>query len=63
MFPVWGSFSFSEFGISLQSLVDDGIVQSGYAAYTGASELKDGAIRVFPWKRFLRELAEGDILG
>jgi predicted AAA+ superfamily ATPase len=31
--------------------------------YTGAAELKDGPLRVLPWKAFLKELAAGNILG
>ncbi|MBI2150090.1 MAG: ATP-binding protein [Acidobacteria bacterium] len=53
----------SEFGGPLKSLLAERIVQSGIGVYTGASELKDGGLRILPWKQFLRELAAGNIIG
>jgi uncharacterized protein len=51
-----------EFGGPLKSLIDEGVVQSGFGVYTGATELKDGPLRVFPLKQFLRQLASGNVL-
>jgi uncharacterized protein len=56
--PVWRR----EFGRPLKSLLDDGIVQTGFGVYTGTAELKDGPLRVLPVKTFLRALAHGDVL-
>jgi len=53
----------SEFGAPLKSLMADRIVQSGFGVYTGDAELKDGPLRVLPWRTFLRQLAAGHILG
>jgi predicted AAA+ superfamily ATPase len=53
----------TEFGGPLQSLITERIIQSGFGVYTGTSELKDGALRVLPWQRFLKELSTGNILG
>ncbi len=53
----------SEFGGPLKSLLADRIVRSGIGVYTGTAELKDGALRVLPLKKFLMELAAGNILG
>ena len=39
-----------------------GSLQAGYGAYMGAADLKDGSLRVFPLKRFLKELASGHVL-
>ena len=52
-----------EFGGPLKSLVADRIVQSGVGVYMGTAELKDGVLRVLPWKKFLKELSSGNILG
>lgn len=51
-----------ESGGALKSLVEDRIVQSGFGVYTGTVELKDGPLRVLPLKKFLKELASGDVL-
>jgi predicted AAA+ superfamily ATPase len=51
-----------EFGGPLKSLIDDGILQSGFGVYTGTTELKDGPLRVLPLKKFLKELAAGHVL-
>jgi hypothetical protein len=37
------------------------IVQAGFGAYTGTSELKDGASRILPWQRCLRKLSAGKL--
>lgn len=52
-----------EFGGPLKSLIEDRIVQSGFGVYTGTTELKDGPIRVLPVRKFLAELAHGNVLG
>jgi predicted AAA+ superfamily ATPase len=52
----------SEFGKPLKSLMDAGVLQSGYGVYAGSVELKDGQVRVLPLSRFLAELASGTIL-
>jgi hypothetical protein len=46
----------------LKSLIDDGVVQAGFGVYTGTTELKDGPLRVFPLKQFLKELSSGKVL-
>jgi hypothetical protein len=51
-----------EFGGPLKGLIDDGIVTSGFGVYTGKVELKDGALRVLPLEKFLKELAAGAVL-
>lgn len=50
-----------EFGGPLKSLVEDGVVQSGFGVYTGTTELKDGPLRVLPVRTFLAALARGDV--
>jgi predicted AAA+ superfamily ATPase len=52
----------SEYGTSLKSLVAQGSLQAAYGVYTGDAELKDGAMRVLPIRRFLKELTSGNIL-
>ena len=52
----------TEYGSSLKALVSEGRLKAGYGIYLGASELKDGPIRVFPMKPFLKELTSGNIL-
>jgi predicted AAA+ superfamily ATPase len=52
-----------EFGNALKGLVADGIIKTGFGVYTGAAELKDGPVRVFPLKSFFKELAAGNVLG
>ena len=34
----------------------------GFGVYTGGVELKDGPLRVLPVKKFLAELARGNVL-
>lgn len=51
-----------EFGGPLKSLIDDGIVQSGFGVYMGTAELKDGQLRVLPIKKFLKQLADGHVI-
>ena len=51
-----------EFGGPLKSLIEAGVVQSGFGVYTGTAELKDGPLRVLPLRKFLRELAAGNVL-
>lgn len=51
-----------EFGKPLKSLIDDGVVRSGFGVYTGTAELKDGPVRVLPVMTFLKELAAGHVL-
>ena len=57
--PTWRR----EFGGPLKSLVADRVVQAGYGVYTGAAELKDGPLRVWPLLRFLKALSSGHVLG
>jgi predicted AAA+ superfamily ATPase len=51
-----------EFGGPLKSLIEDRIVQAGFGVYTGTVELKDGPLRVLPLRKFLTELAAGNVL-
>jgi len=53
----------AEFASPLKSLMADRVIQLGFGVYTGTSELKDGSVRVLPWKRFLSELSAGNVLG
>jgi uncharacterized protein len=50
-----------EFGDALKGLMGDGIIQQGFAVYTGARELKDGPLRILPLKGFLRLVSDGAI--
>jgi predicted AAA+ superfamily ATPase len=52
----------TEYGASLKSLLAQGSLQAGFGTYTGAAELKDGPLRILPLKRFLKELASGNVL-
>jgi predicted AAA+ superfamily ATPase len=52
----------TEYGAPLKALIAQGNLQTGYGVYLGTAELKDGPLRVFPLKRFLKELATGHIL-
>jgi hypothetical protein len=52
----------SEYGTSLKSLIAQGSLQAAYGVYLGETELKDGALRVLPIGRFLKELSCGTIL-
>lgn len=49
-------------GAALKALVADRQLTSGHGVYTGAAELKDGPVRVWPLERFLARLSAGDIL-
>ena len=51
-----------EYGASLKALIVQGTLQAGYGAYLGTAELKDGPLRIFPLRRFLKELASGQVL-
>ncbi|MBM4142468.1 MAG: ATP-binding protein [Lentisphaerae bacterium] len=51
-----------EYGSAIKSLLADGILTAGHGIYTGAVELKDGALRIWPLQRFFRELTDGGIL-
>jgi predicted AAA+ superfamily ATPase len=51
-----------EFGGPLKSLIEAGVVQSGFGVYTGTVELKDGPVRVLPLRSFLKELTAGNVL-
>ena len=52
-----------EYGSVLQTLLSEHVLHAGYGVYTGTAELKEGALRVLPIKRFLQHLASGKILG
>jgi predicted AAA+ superfamily ATPase len=52
----------SEYGTPLKSLIGAGALQAGYGVYAGATELKDGPVRVLPLARFFAELAAGMVL-
>jgi hypothetical protein len=39
------------------------VLTRAHGVYTGTTELKDGAVRIWPLQRFLRELTAGNILG
>jgi len=49
-------------GSALKALVGQGVLTAAHGVYTGSVELKDGALRIWPIMRFLRELAAGRIL-
>lgn len=51
------------FGGPLKSLIEDGVIHTGFGVYTGTAELKDGPLHILPLKKFLKELAAGNILG
>jgi len=51
-----------EYGAALKALIAQGSLQAGFGTYLGSAELKDGPLRVFPLKRFLKELASGHVL-
>ena len=53
----------SEYGTALRGLVEQGMVTAAHGVYTGTVERKDGSLRIWPIKSFLRELATGTILG
>jgi predicted AAA+ superfamily ATPase len=51
-----------EYGAALKSLIDQGSLKAGFGVYLGDAELKDGALRVLPLKKFLKELTSGNVL-
>jgi predicted AAA+ superfamily ATPase len=51
------------YGGPLKSLIDAGMIHSGFGVYSGKAELKDGPLRILPLKKFLKELSAGNILG
>ena len=53
----------NEHGTTLKALIAADVLTSGHGIYTGADELKDGPLRVWPLKRFLKKLTDGGILG
>jgi predicted AAA+ superfamily ATPase len=53
----------SEYGSAVKSLLADGALTAGFGLYTGSAELKDGALRVLPIRRFFEELEAGRVLG
>jgi predicted AAA+ superfamily ATPase len=52
-----------EYGAVLKDLMGAGVLTAAHGVYTGARELKDGAIRIWPLQGFLRLLADGGVLG
>lgn len=52
-----------EYGTAIKRLIADGVLTGAHGVYTGSTELKDGKLRVWPLKHFLRALTDGDILG
>lgn len=52
-----------EYGAVLKGLVDAGMLTAGHVVYLGHHELKDGAIRVWPLRRFLERLTAGHVIG
>lgn len=52
----------SEHGSALKALIAEDVLTSGHGIYTGGAELKDGPLRIWPLKRFLKELTDGGIL-
>jgi predicted AAA+ superfamily ATPase len=50
------------FGSVIGSLIDSGILTSGYGVYLGAHELRDGRVRVMPVLGFLKALSAGSVL-
>jgi hypothetical protein len=51
-----------EYGTPLKALIDKGKLRAGYGTYLGTSELRDGQLRILPLKKFLKELASGNVL-
>jgi len=52
----------TEYGAALKSLIAQRSLRAACGVYLGDAELKDGPIRVLPIKRFLKELASGNLL-
>jgi predicted AAA+ superfamily ATPase len=51
-----------DFGAALRTLVAERHLTAAHAVYTGAIELKDGPIRIWPVRTFFLRLAAGEIL-
>ncbi len=51
-----------EYSSSLDALLADKVLTSAHGVYTGSVELRDGPVRVWPLRRFLEELASGNVL-
>ena len=51
-----------EDGAALKKLAEAGVLTAGHGVYTGARELKDGPVRVWPLHRFFAQLTAGHIL-
>lgn len=51
-----------EYGAALKALIAHGSLRAGFGTYVGTAELEDGPLRIFPLKRFLKELASGHVL-
>ena len=52
-----------EYGSTLKELVGAGILDSAHGVFTGEEPLRDGPVRVWPVKEFLRRLSSGEIIG
>ena len=52
-----------EYGATIKTLIADGVLTDGYGVYAGSSDLKDGPLLIRPINHFLRELADGKVLG
>jgi hypothetical protein len=50
-----------EYSTPLKTLLAQESLQAGYGLHLGAAELKDGALKIFPLRRFLKELASGHV--
>ena len=51
------------YGAVLKDLLHDAILTAAFGVYTGDKELKDASLSIKPLKSFLRELADGRVLG
>jgi predicted AAA+ superfamily ATPase len=51
----------SEYSAPLKTLIGEGVLTAGFGVYTGSADLKDGPLRIWPRKRFLRELTDGNV--
>ena len=47
---------------ALRGLMEQGVLTHAHGVYAGTAERKDGPVRVWPVRAFLRELASGGIL-
>ncbi len=52
-----------EYGSTLKELVGAGILDSAHGVFMGEEPLRDGPVRVWPVKEFLRRLSSGEIIG